>query len=381
MLHSDRLQNAPAKDAFYDLLKGATYNWRLFLSRVSSFLIVTCFKPLTGDHRNRVLIYDDSTYRRHRSKHVELLSRVRDHTTGHYVRGFRMPTLGWSDGVTFIPLAFSLLSSQKKKNRYQEMDASVDKRTLGYRRRKEALMKGTEVLFCLLDAINPLELGAQTLLFDSWFAFPGVIKRVVKNYPLQVICMLKRMPRVYYTYEGKRYTLTQLYHQIRKKRGRAKILASAFVGLGVDEDGSEQRAKIVFVRDHHRSKQWLALLTTSLEQTDEEVVRVYGKRWAIECFFKMTKSHLRLAKECQCRNYDALIAHTTIVFLRYIMLAWSAREEQDPRTLGNLFSLCCDEIEDLRFAEALMTLLELLSSTLMHFSLHHPLFPSCFSNC
>lgn len=158
-------------------------------------------------------------------------------------------------------------------------------------------------------------LGVKTLLFDSWFAFHGVIKRVVKNYPLHVICMPKRMPRVYYTYERKRYTLNQLYHQIRKKHGRAKILASALVGLGVDEDGSEQMAKIVFVRDHHLSKQWLALLTTSLEQTDD-VVRVYGKRWAIECFFKMTKSHLRLAKECQCRNYDALIAHTTSVFLR-----------------------------------------------------------------
>lgn len=49
------------------------------------------------------------------SEAVELLARVHDHTTGQFVKGFRMLTLGWSDGNTYIPLAFSLLSSGKQK--------------------------------------------------------------------------------------------------------------------------------------------------------------------------------------------------------------------------------------------------------------------------
>jgi len=108
----------------------------------------------------------------------------------------------------------------------------------------------------------------------------------------------------------------------------------------------------------------LALLTTNLDHSDEDVIRIYGKRWAIECFFKVTKSHLRLAKEFQCRSYDAMTAHTTIVFIRYMMLAVSSREEQDPKTLGELFYVCCDEIEDIRFAEALLVMLEILGSML-----------------
>lgn len=116
--------------------------------------------------------------------------------------------------------------------------------------------------------------------------------------------------------------------------------------------------------DRNRSKNWLALLSTNLDLPEEEVVRLYGKRWDIECFFKVAKSHLRLAKEFQSRSYDAMVAHTTIVFTRYIMLALSSREEEDPKTIGQLFYLCCDEMEDIRFTQALMLIVDLLKSTL-----------------
>lgn len=216
-LDSNRIQDAPKKDTVYRLLNNPTYNWRKFLTLLSKNVIVTKLLHLVSNDRERVLIFDDSLYSRARSKAVELLSLVHDHTTGQFIRGFRMLTLGWSDGNTFIPLAFSLLSSAKKKNRFQEINSDIDKRTVGYKRRKEALKKSTEAMFDLLDEVNPLQLCAKTLLFDSWFAFPKVIKRVVSEYPLHVICMLKSMHRVYYTYQGKEYTLNQLYKKVRKK--------------------------------------------------------------------------------------------------------------------------------------------------------------------
>lgn len=48
-----------------------------------------------------------------------------------------------------------------------------------------------------------------------------------------------------------------------------------------------------------------------------------GQRLDIEVFFKMAKQHLKLAKEIQCRDFDALIAHTTTVFMRYMFLAYT----------------------------------------------------------
>jgi len=81
----------------------------------------------------------------------------------------------------------------------------------------------------------------------------------------------------------------------------------------------------------------------------------------------MVKSFLKLAREFQVRSYDALVTHTSIVFIRYIMLAVVARRNQDPRTIGELFYSIYDEIQDITLMEALALLLELLKSTMKNF--------------
>ena len=130
------------KDAAYDLLKGSHSNWRRFLLTLGVQLY-RFFDRLTGDQRESVLIIDDSTYDRSRSKKVELLSRVWDHTTGRFVRGFRMLTLCWSDGVSCLPLDFALLSSTDAAKRFCEATKIVDKRCCAYKRREEATIKST----------------------------------------------------------------------------------------------------------------------------------------------------------------------------------------------------------------------------------------------
>lgn len=101
---------------------------------------------------------------------------------------------------------------------------------------------------------------------------------------------------------------------------------------------------VVFVRHRTNKKEGLAILTTDLLLTIEEVIRIYGTRRDIEVFFKCSKSLLRLQKEFQCRSYDLLISHKTIVFSRYILLAWKHRQSTDARTFGGLFYLLCDEL-------------------------------------
>jgi hypothetical protein len=97
------------------------------------------FNRLTGEDQQSVLIIDDSTYDRSRSKLVELLCRVKDHSTGRYLTGFRMLTMCWSDGVSCLPIDFALLSSNNAKSRIQNIRKNLDKRTCGYRRRFEAM--------------------------------------------------------------------------------------------------------------------------------------------------------------------------------------------------------------------------------------------------
>lgn len=361
-LQSEAEPGRPEKDTIYRFLNSFRYNWRKFLLILSSTIIRETIEPLSSRNWKNVLILDDSLYSRNRSKAVELLARVRDHVENKYVRGFRMLTLGWSDGNTFLPVAFSLLSSEKERNRLCGIDKRIHKRATGYKRRMESVRKSTEVMFDLLRQAQEYGVQARYLLFDSWFAFPSIICRV-REHRLHVICMLKSMKKVLYIYKGEKMNLDTLYKELLKKPGRAKFLANAIVQI-TDSEGNPVPARILFVRDRNRSKKWLALLSTDLELTDEEIIQIYGKRWDIEVFFKTSKSFLNLAKEFQGRSYDCMLAHTTIVFCRYIMLALENRESKDPRTLGNLFYLCCDELKDISFAQAFHLILTMLKNTL-----------------
>jgi hypothetical protein len=130
-------RNTPdfAKDTVYRFIKILQINWILFTTILASRIIKDAIVPLDSEDRAKVLIIDDSMFERNRSKKVELLTKVFDHAKHKFHFGFRMLTLGWSDGSTFLPVNNVLLSSKKKKNRINEA-ADVDKRTVGYRRRK-----------------------------------------------------------------------------------------------------------------------------------------------------------------------------------------------------------------------------------------------------
>jgi hypothetical protein len=203
----------------------------------------------------------------------------------------------------------------------------------------------------MVSRILGLGIRAQYLLMDSWFAMPCTIDKLQKY--IHVVCMVKRTPKIHYTFQGKKRTVDGIYRLLKKKPGRAKILASAQVTMK-----NKEQAKIVFVRDRHK-KDWLPLLTTDIHLPDEEVVRIYGKRWDIEVFFKMSKQHLGLEKSIQTRDFDSQIAHTSIVMVRYMFLALEQRRKDDPRTFGALFRACCDEMKDLSFIEALKRIIDL----------------------
>ena len=311
-----------------------------------------------------VFIVDDSLYERGRSKKVELLSKVKDHTDGRYKKGFRMLTLGWSDGNTFCPVSFTHLSSAKSKNRYCEQTQNLDKRTVGYKNRVNAVRKATDVMLDMLKEALKYVDSAKHVLFDSWFCFPGTLVKI-RELGLHTIAMMKSMKTVKYGYNGKRLSLNDLYAAIKKKRGRAKILASIIVSIGKDQKNSDVLAKIVFVREKKHKKRWLAIISTDMSLSDEEIIQTYGKRWDIEVFFKMCKSYLKLQKEFQGRSYDCMVAHTAIVFSRYIMLAVESRLNKDLRSWGELFYACCDELQDIKFLDALQLILNVLKSALM----------------
>ena len=72
---------------------------------------------LTSEERERVLIFDDSTYDRSRSKVVELLDWIYDHKSDRNLKGFKLLNISWSDGNSFLPQDFIICSSTKSEKR------------------------------------------------------------------------------------------------------------------------------------------------------------------------------------------------------------------------------------------------------------------------
>jgi len=140
------------KDADYEFLKSLKHNWRKFMLALVA-TVVRFIDVLTSEEREKVLIFDDSTSDRSRSKVVELLAWIYDHNTGRSLKGFKLLTLGWSDGNSFLPLDFVLCSPAKAEKRLQGIKKELDKRTCGYKRRLEAVTKSTEHLETMVKRV------------------------------------------------------------------------------------------------------------------------------------------------------------------------------------------------------------------------------------
>lgn len=320
-------------------------------------------KPLTADERKDVFIIDDSLFDRSRSNKTELLANVFDHCSMKYKRGYRMLTLGWSDGNSFIPVNHCLLSAADDKNLFCEA-AAHDGRSLAGKRRRQSRRKATEVMLELLKTAQYAGLSAKYVLFDSWFSSPKTITALKQEHKLDTIAMVKKSSKIKYGYQGGRFNIKEIYSKNRKRRGRSKYLLSIEVTIGEEAIP----AKIVCVRNKSKKKDWLAILSTDTSLSESEIIRIYGKRWDIEVFFKSCKSYLHLAKESRSISYDALTAHVSIVFTRYMLLSVAQRRNEDDKTICELFFCLADEMDDITFSQSMRIIIDALMDTIMeHF--------------
>ena len=335
-----------SKNTFYRFLNNPKINWLRFTTLLSKKVVDTV-EPLTEDNRINAFIVDDSLFERSSCKKTELGSRVFDHTSMKYRKGYRLMTLGWTDGNTFLPVNSSLLASSKESNLIGPSH-DYDGRSLAAKRRKLAQMKGTDVMIELLKKAQSAGHHADYVLFDTWFSSPAQLL-AVKDLGLDSIAMIKKSSRIYYEYEGKSLSIKKIFGICKKRRGRSKYLLSVNVTVGKDKDIP---AKIVCVRNKKNKKDWIAFICTNPDLSEEEIIRIYGKRWQIEVFFKTCKSYLQLLTECHSLSYDALTAHVAIVFTRYLMIAMEQRRNEDDRTLGEIFFFFTDELADITFGES-----------------------------
>ena len=341
-----------SKNTFYRFLNSRRTNWLRFTTLLSREVSKT-IEPLTGEDRINAFVVDDSLFERTSCKKTELGSRMFDHASMRYTKGYRLMTLGWTDGNTFLPINSSLLASSKASNLIGPQEY-YDGRSLAARRRNLAQTKGTDVMLELIKTARKCGHTADYVLYDSWFSNPAQLV-AVKEIGLDSIAMIKKSSRIRYEFEGKQLSINKIFGISKKRRGRSKYLLSVDVMVGKDQ---KIPAKIVCVRNKKNKKDWIAFICTNPMLSEEEIIRIYGKRWQIEVFFKTCKSYLQLVSECHSLSYDALTAHVAIVFVRYMMIALEQRKDEDFRSLGEIFFYFTDELADITFSESLQILLK-----------------------
>lgn len=321
------------KDSFYRFVGRENFNWRNLTFNLF-FQIQRHLKSVPYEDR---LLVVDTTLIKKNGPCIEFVSRMFDYVSKSHITCFPTLFLGYFDGKSFSPIDFSISIT---KNRLNTHEKKVDKRSCGYRRRKEAKNKTTDILLSMLKRAYNKGVDASYVLFDSWFSHDIVINGIV-NIGYHVICRCK-LGRVRYSYQNREYTAKQLFSKVVRKRMKWNSelgFYAASLEVSLPHTGL---VKLVFCQPERRTK-FSLFLSTDMDLETSQILQKYAKRWSIEMFFRDAKQHLWLGKE-QNRDFDAIIAHNSFAIIRYQLLSFMIRFSTGREAIGPLFEKMADEV-------------------------------------
>lgn len=333
----------PHRSVYYEFLGKTQHNWAKLLYLVASPLIAF-LTQLTGSAQKKVLIVDDTPIKRNRSKKVEYLGKQHDHGDNSFYRGFRMLNLCWSDGHSLIPLAFELLTNAQAAKRIGPDPVYHSQHAIA-QRIAASTQKATQLLVSMVKQALSQSIQADYLVFDSWFAQAKTLLELAPMIP--VVCIVKKQPKQLYKLGKRIFTVESLYHHAVVKRRAATKHAWGKLQCQKVHMLNGPDVNLLFITDSENQKNWTVIASTDLDLKAEEIAQIYAKRWSIEEFFKQAKQHLGMQQECESRKFPVLIAHLSIVLLRYMMLEYAYRQQKDEKTIPGIFRAHKQELQAL----------------------------------
>lgn len=111
--------------------------------------------------------------------------------------------------------------------------------------------------------------------------------------------------------------------------------------------------KLAFVRNRNKTGKHIVLLTTHCNLSKSEVVRLYGNRWNTELFSGQENpcSVLAASYKGSATIYDNKQHRQYFYSIYTIQIA--AQKNQCPKTICELFYVCCDDIQDMELCTTL----------------------------
>lgn len=320
------------KDTFYRLKNHSQICWRLLLWLFASKFVSLTNKKLKQDNEPKCMIFDDTLLEK-TGKHIEKVSRIFDHVTKHYVLGFKLLLMGYWDGVSFIPVDFSIHRERGKnkdkpfglKNKELKKQSSKEreKNTSAYERACEADESKINCAIKMFKRAVSLGFVVDYVLVDSWFTCDALIDAVlkVKKHTIHLIGMYK-IVKTKFRFKEKELTYNQVRNILGKPK-RCRKLKLYYLEAEVEYNG--RLIKLFFSKKGTNGK-WKVFVCTNIRLSFIKMLEIYQIRWTIEVFFKESKQLLGLGK-CQSNDFDAQIADATITMIQHILLTLRHRIE------------------------------------------------------
>ncbi|MBN2862857.1 MAG: transposase [Bacteroidales bacterium] len=346
------------KDVFYRLKNNVKICWRMIHWMFAlKFIKLALSQGENNDDTIKCAIIDDSMLHK-TGRYIEKISRMFDHVSQRFALGYKLLTMGYWDGTSFIPLDFSLHREKgknkekpyglKKREYRKQYRKKREKGTHSWDRAREA--DSTKIESALKMFWRAISQGVRIdyLLMDSWFtceAFVRAVKRVKKQ-TVHLIGMYKT-PKTKFNYLGEPLTYSQIRNRLGTER-RCRKLKLHYKEAMVDYNGVP--IKMFFSRKGRNGK-WRVFITTDTELSFIKMIEIYQIRWTVEVFYKEAKQLLGLGR-CQSNDFDAQIADTTITMIQHILLTLKFRFEHY-ETKGALFQHVKEGIIQSRLNERL----------------------------
>ena len=346
------------KDVFYRLKNNTGICWRMILWMFGlKFIKLVAAQGESNSNSPRCLIFDDSFLLK-TGRYIEKISRMFDHVSKRFLLGYKLLAMGYWDGISFLPLDFSLHRERgknadkpfglKKKEYRQQHKKKREKGTHSWDRAREAETFG--MVSGMIRIIRSTSQGVKVdyVLMDSWFTCEAFVKAVrkVKKQTVHLIGMYK-IPKTKFTYQDQKFTHSQIRNKLGKVK-RCRKLRLHYKEALVDYNGVP--IKMFFSRKGNNGK-WSVFITTNTELSFIKMIEIYQIRWTVEVFFKEAKQLLGLGK-CQSNDFDAQIADTTVTMIQHILLTLKFRFEHY-ETKGALFNHVREGIIQSRLDERL----------------------------
>ena len=330
------------KNSFYRMMVRSAMDWRrLLLSMCSRFFAILRKEQAEHEESPRCYILDDTTLEK-AGRYIENVSRVFDHVNGHCVLGFKLLLLAFSDGISTLPVDFSLhrekgrngnfgLTKEERKKQFHISRRQSDPDKV---RAKECNRNKIDMAIEMLQRAWKHGIRAQYLLADSWFACEKLIQAVrsIGKGAVHYIGLAK-MGKTRYEVRGRLHNARELITlYAREETHQCKQYKCLYISLRARLGNQPVR---IFLIKYGRRKNWNILLCSDMEMGFVRAFELYQMRWNIEVLNKECKRYLALGR-CQGRNFNGQIADCTLCFITYIVLALGKRFASY-ETMGEIF--------------------------------------------